>query len=254
MTMSEGGQHLGQLMDRRNPGQDASDGHGGTEPVSFHPLLTYLIQNTEPWTWCSLWYGILQLFLTLFILCCPVYYQLYTQEEPIRSKNPIYSNNPFMSRIIPRLVPPPRTAASLRRHICKIEGFSVPESCNLYLSLSENVPVDGATRLFLQGDFGPGLSSSDPVALDVGPKEKGMQSLVSVETRALDQVEEQVQTRYGAYSFFELQVPLIGVIQFITAFMTRAEKSPRKYLSIKMIPHWDASKSYLFRPLTLSVL
>ena len=222
--------------------------------MSFHPLLTYLISNAEPWARCSLRYGILLLFPTSFILRRPVYYRLYTKEEPIRSKNPIYSNNPFISRIIPRSVPPPRTAASLKRHICKIEGFSAPQSCTLYLSLSEKVPVDGVTRLSLQGDFGPGLSSSDPVALVVGPQETGNRSLASVETRALDQVEEQVQTRYGAYSFFELQAPLIGVIQFITAFMTRAEKSPRKCLSIKMIPHWDASRSYLFRPLTPLVL
>ena len=66
------------------------------------------------------------------------------------------------------------------------------------------MPVDGATRLSLQGDFGPGLSSSDPLALVVGPQETGNRSPASVETRALDQVEEQVQTRYGAYSFFEL--------------------------------------------------
>ena len=39
MTTNEGGQHFGQLTDGRNPGQDASDGRGGTEPVSFHPLL-----------------------------------------------------------------------------------------------------------------------------------------------------------------------------------------------------------------------
>ncbi|KIJ89947.1 hypothetical protein K443DRAFT_15657 [Laccaria amethystina LaAM-08-1] len=29
-----------------------------------------------------------------------VYYRLYTQEEPIKSNNPTYSNNPFISHII----------------------------------------------------------------------------------------------------------------------------------------------------------
>ncbi|EDR04421.1 uncharacterized protein LACBIDRAFT_295048 [Laccaria bicolor S238N-H82] len=143
MTTSEGRQNLGQSIDGRNPVQDASDGRGGTEP---HP-------QAGP----SSRYGIIRLlFLTSFILHSAVYYRLYTQEEPIKSNNPIYSNNPFISRIIPRSVPPPRTAASLKRHLCKIEGFSAPESCTLYLSLSENVPVDGGTRLSLQGELGPG--------------------------------------------------------------------------------------------------
>ncbi|KIJ97706.1 hypothetical protein K443DRAFT_9716 [Laccaria amethystina LaAM-08-1] len=141
MTTSEEAQNLGQLIDGRSPVQDASDGRGGTEPNSG-PGPRY------------------------------VYYRLYAQDGPIKSNNPIYSNNPFISRIIPRSVPPPRTAASLKRHLCKIEGFSAPESCALYLSLSENVQVDSGTRLSLQGDLGPGLSSSDPVALVVGIQER----------------------------------------------------------------------------------
>ena len=121
----------------------------------------------------------------------------------MKSNKPIDSNNPFISRIMPRSVPPPRTAASLKRHLCKIEGFSAPESCTLYLSLSENVPVDGSTRLSLQEGFGPGLSSSDPVALVVSAQESGKRSPASVETRALGQVGEQVQTDFGACLSFE---------------------------------------------------
>jgi hypothetical protein len=72
--------------------------------------------------------------------------------------------------------------------------------------------VDSGTRLSLQGDLGPGLSSSDPVALVVGLQESGMRSPASVETKTLDQVGEQVQTRYGACSSFGLKAALIGVI------------------------------------------
>jgi hypothetical protein len=176
--------------------------------VSVCPLLRpiYLIPKVlEPWARSSLRYDTLLLLITSFIHHFTVYYRLYAQDGPIKSNNPIYSNNPFISRIIPRSLPPPRTAASLKRHLCKIEGFSAPESCTLYLSLSENVPVDGGTRLSLQGDFGPGLSSSDPVALVVGLQESGKRSPASVETMALDQAGEQVQTRYGACSSFELK-------------------------------------------------
>ena len=57
--------------------------------------------------------------------------------------------------------------------------------------------MDGGTRLSLQGDIGPGLSPSDPVALVVSPQESGKRSPASVQTRALGEVWEQVQTRYG---------------------------------------------------------
>ncbi|EDR04422.1 uncharacterized protein LACBIDRAFT_330547 [Laccaria bicolor S238N-H82] len=172
MTTSEGRQNLGRLIDGRNPGQDASDGRGGTEP-NPGPGPRY------------------------------VYYRLYAQDGPIKSNNAIYSDNPFIGRIIPRSVPPPRTAASLKRHLCKIEGFSAPENCTLFLSLSENVPVDGGSRLSFQADFGPGLSSSDPVALVVSPQESGKWSPASVWTRASNEVGEQVQTRYIYYRVYD---------------------------------------------------
>ncbi|EDR09192.1 uncharacterized protein LACBIDRAFT_296570 [Laccaria bicolor S238N-H82] len=165
--------------------QDASDGRGGTEPHPG-PSARY------------------------------VYYRLYTQEGPITSYNPIYSNNPFISRIIPRSVPPPRTAASLKRHLCKIEGFSAPESCTLYLSLSENVPVDGGTRLSLQADLGPGLSTSDPVALVVSPQESGNRSPASVETRALGEIGEQVQTHYVYYRIYDENGEVTSKMSFNT--------------------------------------
>ena len=56
--------------------------------------------------------------------------------------------------------------------------------------------MDGGTRFSLQGDFGPGLSSSDPVALVVSPQESGQRFPASDETRALGEVGEQVQAHY----------------------------------------------------------
>jgi hypothetical protein len=72
--------------------------------------------------------------------------------------------------------------------------------------------VDGGTRLSLHGDLGPGLSSSDPLALVVSPQESGKRSPSSVQTRALSEVGEQVQTPHGACSSFELKAALIRVI------------------------------------------
>ncbi|KIJ96691.1 hypothetical protein K443DRAFT_10436 [Laccaria amethystina LaAM-08-1] len=198
MITNEGGQHLGRLIDGRNPGRDASDGRGGTEAnrprfgVALPKFSSELSVRTE--------------------LAEPNGQFGYGSSSGSSSTigNPIYSNNPFISRILPRSVPPPRTAASLKRHLCKIEGFSAPESFTLYLSLSENLPVDGGTRPSLQGDLGPGLSSSDPVALVVSPQESEKRSPALVETRQLGEVGEQVQTHYGACSSFDLKAALIG--------------------------------------------
>lgn len=118
--------------------------------------------------------------------------------------------------------------AMVWRYLYKIECFSEPKSYTLYLSLSENVLMEGGTHLSLQGDFGPGLSSSDLVALVVSPQESGKWSPASVKTRALGEDGEQVETCYGVCSSFKLKVTLTGVIQFTTAFMTRTVKSPQK--------------------------
>jgi hypothetical protein len=70
MTTNEGGQHLGRLIDGRNPGQDASDGRGGTEPVSVHQLLRpidLISKVLEPWAQSSLWWDTLLVHLTSFI-------------------------------------------------------------------------------------------------------------------------------------------------------------------------------------------
>jgi hypothetical protein len=123
-------------------------------------------------------------------------------DQSNRTTPSMYSNNAFINRVLPRSVAPPHTAAWLKRHLCKVEGFSAPGSCALYLSLSEKVPViDGASRLSFRGDVGPGSSSLDPLALVVGPQESGKLSPASIKTGPLDQwIEDQYQRRFGACS------------------------------------------------------
>ncbi|EDR08950.1 uncharacterized protein LACBIDRAFT_326590 [Laccaria bicolor S238N-H82] len=174
MTIGDGASPPKLLSDGRNSELASSDGLGGTEP-NPGPGPRY------------------------------IYYRLYAQDGPIKSNNPIYSNNAFISRVMPRSVAPPHTAASLKKHLCKVEGFSAaPESCALYLSLSEKVPVDGAARLSFRGDLGPGSSSLDPLALVVGSQESGKRSPASNKTGALDQwVGDQVQTRFVHYRVYD---------------------------------------------------
>jgi hypothetical protein len=108
-----------------------------------------------------------------------VYYRLYTKDGPIESYNPIYSNDPFTSRILPKSLTPPHTTLLVKKHLCKIEGFS-GSSAILFESLPSNAALNDITLLQLCGHFG--LSSREPMALvvNVAEAERLPQSLASV--------------------------------------------------------------------------
>ena len=127
-----------------------------------------------------------------------VYYRLYTKEGPLKSKNPIFSNDRSISRISSKSVRPPHTAASLKRYVCKIEGVEGPEKAALYLSLSEKKPVDDSVRLALRGNSGPGSSELDPVVfvVDKDAAEKRSKSTSNAGTNELPAWK--IEQRYGA--------------------------------------------------------
>ena len=140
-------------------------------------------------------------YLLDFTCSSKVYYRPYTEDGPLESYNPIYSNDLFISRISFKSIAPPRTAASLKKYLCKIEGYQVePGMCNLYLSLGEKTPVEDSSRLALRGNSGAGSSEFDPVALIVGVKEKRMKAPDMVDLKKLDRWPEEEARRYGALS------------------------------------------------------
>jgi len=65
-----------------------------------------------------------------------VYYRLYTKDGPITSNNPIYANDPFLSRTLTKFITPPHTALSVKGHICSIENLPRTTECSLFESLS----------------------------------------------------------------------------------------------------------------------
>ncbi|EDR08941.1 uncharacterized protein LACBIDRAFT_296556 [Laccaria bicolor S238N-H82] len=97
-----------------------------------------------------------------------VYYRLYSKDEALASHHPIYTNDPFISRIVSRSVPPPRIAASLKSYLYRVEGFELPKHCDLYLSISDSeAPLDDSIQLPLRGENGPGSSEFEPMVLVV---------------------------------------------------------------------------------------
>ena len=143
---------------------------------------------------------------------CPsqVYYRLYTEDGPLESYNPIYSNDLFISRISSKSVAPPRTVASLKKYLCKIEGYQVEiGKCNLYPSLGEKIPVEDSSRLALRGNSGAGSSEFDPVGLIVGAKETPrMKAPDMADLKKLDQWPEEDARRYGALSLPDIRCSL----------------------------------------------
>lgn len=97
-----------------------------------------------------------------------LYYRLYTREGAIATSKPIYANDPFIGRTLPKLITPPHMARNVINHLCGIEGFSVDTVGSLFESLSSQTAIEESTRLSLKGHDGPGASEDDPIALVVG--------------------------------------------------------------------------------------
>ena len=125
-----------------------------------------------------------------------VHYSLYAKDSPLESHNPMYCNNRSISRILSKSVPPPRTAASLKRYLCRTEGFEKPDNCDLYLSLSERAPLDDSVHLLLRENPGPGSGENEPMVLLVNVPAAGKRSLA--ETPVPEQVAEEV-LQYGVH-------------------------------------------------------
>jgi len=135
---------------------------------------------------------------------CSVYYCLYTQDGPLKSNSPIYSNDHFISQIVSSSVRPPQTATSLMRYLCKIEGLAL-QNCILFQSLSEMTALDNSICLSLQGTSGPGTSDLDPMVLVVDKCIAGRRSQVTSTVQPRDLFECNYEQCYGAALLFVIR-------------------------------------------------
>ncbi|KIJ90721.1 hypothetical protein K443DRAFT_686586 [Laccaria amethystina LaAM-08-1] len=95
-----------------------------------------------------------------------LYYRPYQEGDgALESRSPAYSNDRFVGHILSKAVTPPHTAASLKSHLCKIEGFSGSENAYLYSSLLSQTILDDPSRLALMNRYGPGSSEKEPMVL-----------------------------------------------------------------------------------------
>ena len=127
---------------------------------------------------------------------CPVYYRLYATDGAMKSFNPIYYNDPFTSRILPKSLTPPHTALSLKMYHCKIEGLA-GSNANVFESLSSDVALADSTRLKLQGHLGLGASYREPMVLVVGVAQAERWSNASLVGNKLIENPDSRETRYS---------------------------------------------------------
>ena len=157
------------------------------------------------------------------------------------SNNPIYANNPFISRTLPKFVTPPRTALFVKNHLCKIEGLSALTSSTLFESLSSETAVVESSRLAFGGYSGPGSSEKDPIVLVVGVEdaEKRLASTAKSE-RLLEAVLP--EPRYGTSQNAMSNNPCLLVsVQSIIASMTKMAHWHPRCLLIRKTHPWAAS-------------
>lgn len=143
-----------------------------------------------------------------------VYYRLYTMDGVIESYNPVYSNDLFTSRILPKFFGTP--ASSLKKHICKIEGLA-RSNASLFESLSSIFAIEDSTHLKLCGHFGAGISSREPMALLVGVAEAKKRSDAP---RVGNELIENPDSRETRYSTCDICVIVLHShpTQYITAY------------------------------------
>ena len=94
-----------------------------------------------------------------------VYYRLYTEDKPIESVNPVYTDDSYLGRIVSKLVPPPHTALTLKNCLLNVENIKNAPEAKLFISSSSQAPMDDAASLSILAQPGPGSTPTEPMAL-----------------------------------------------------------------------------------------
>jgi hypothetical protein len=103
--------------------------------------------------------------LYIYIILSTVYYSLYTEDGPIRAKNPInpdVDDCPSIARIDNNLVPPPHTLKSIIRHISHVESFSYSFWHRVFVDIASDSHMDDGSILILRSGA-PGSVPEQPL-------------------------------------------------------------------------------------------
>jgi hypothetical protein len=96
---------------------------------------------------------------------------MFDDKGPLKVRDPVDSNNPYIGRIDANDVPPPRDVSSLAARICHMEGRAFGKddigwqtySTELFKTISSPEAFDLAEHLSLLSADRPGSGPQDPV-------------------------------------------------------------------------------------------
>lgn len=94
-----------------------------------------------------------------------VYYRVYTTNGARPSAKPIYSDNPFLGRVLARRVAPPHKARSVKRCLLSCENVKENTPTKLFASASDEIPINDTSPVSIMAYPGPGCTPEDPMAL-----------------------------------------------------------------------------------------
>ncbi|KIM71222.1 hypothetical protein PILCRDRAFT_830490 [Piloderma croceum F 1598] len=103
-----------------------------------------------------------------------IYYRIYAEDGVILTMNPVYSDDPYLGRILARHVAPPHTVGSLRRCLSSAENIDARVNTttfiytSLFITTSSESPMDDSDRMSILAHSGPGHTANEPVALVCG--------------------------------------------------------------------------------------
>ena len=114
-----------------------------------------------------------------------VYYRIYTKDGGIPSVNAVYSDDPYLGRILAHTVAPPHTAISLKLCLSNVENIPYNTLTGLFRTVSSEAPMDDTNHLSILAEPGPGCTPDDPVALVTTHSHADRSSLDTVNPKKL---------------------------------------------------------------------
>jgi hypothetical protein len=112
-----------------------------------------------------------------------VYYRIYSENGVVEVRNPTTPEDPFLGRALATQIPPPHTAANIKRYLSRRDHLISKGGSTLFETLYSPFAFDDSEFLDLKNPTGLGSSPDYPVALamlgelDITPKDSVGQHL-----------------------------------------------------------------------------
>jgi len=89
----------------------------------------------------------------------------YSEDDAIEIRNPEFAEDPFLGRVLARRIPPPHTAARIKRYLCRNEGITNYTHTSLFTDLACLNPLEDSELVDITNPIGVGNAPGGPLAL-----------------------------------------------------------------------------------------